>query len=159
MVLEKTPESPLDGKGIQSAHPKDQSWVFIGRTDVEAKTPILWPPDGKNWLVWEVPDAGKDWRQEEKGMTEDEMVVWHHWLDRHEFEQAPGVGDGQEGLECCSSWGCRESDMTEWLNWTGWKSSAGIPSPLLAFFIVRLPKANLTSYSRMSYSRWVTTSS
>ena len=96
-----------------------QSWVFIGRTDVEAETPILWPPDVKSWLIGKDPDAGKDWRQEEKGMTEDEMVEWHHGLNGHEFEWTPGVGDGQGGLACCSSLGCKESDMTATeLNWT-----------------------------------------
>ena len=96
VVLEKTLESPLDCKEIQPVHPKgDQSWVFIGRTDVEAETSILWPPDVKNWLIWKDPDAGKDWGQEEKGTTEDEMVGWHHWLNEHEFEWTPGVGDGQ----------------------------------------------------------------
>ena len=92
-VLDKTLEIPLDCKEIQPVHPKgDQSWVFIGRTDAEAETPILWPPDVKNWLIGKDPDDGKDWRQEEKGMTEDEVVGWHHWLDGLEFEQAPGVG-------------------------------------------------------------------
>ena len=111
--------SPLDCKEIQPVHPKgDQSWVFIGRTDVEAETPILWPPDAKSWLIWKDSDAGKDWRQEEKGTTEDEMVGWHQRLNRHEFERAPGVGDGQGGLACCNSWGCKESDKTERLNWT-----------------------------------------
>ena len=119
VVLEKTLESPLDGKEIQPVHPKgNQSWIFIGRTDVEAETPVLWPPDVKNWLTGKDPDAGKDWRQEEKGTTEDEMVGWHHWLNRHEFEQAPGVGDGQGSQECCGPWGCKESDMSEQLNWT-----------------------------------------
>ena len=119
MVLEKTLESPLDFKEIQPDHPKvDQSWVFIGRTDVEAETPILWPPDAKSWLIWKDPDAGKDWRQEEKGMTEDEIVGWHHWLNGHGFGWNPGVGDGQGGLVCCGSWGCKKSDTTEWLNWT-----------------------------------------
>ena len=100
--------SPSDCKEIKSANPKgDQSWVFIGRTDVEAETPILWPPDGKNWLIWKDPDAGKDWGQEEKEMTEDEVVGWHHQLDGHEFERAPGVGDGQGSLACCSPWGRR----------------------------------------------------
>ena len=95
VVLEKTLGSPLDCKEIQPVHFKgDQSWVFIGRTDVEAETPILWPPDAKTWLIWKDPDAGKDWRPEEKMMTEDEMVGWHCWLNGHEFEQAPGVGDG-----------------------------------------------------------------
>ena len=119
VVLEKTLESPLDCKEIQPVHPKwNQSWLFIGRTDLEAETPILWPPDSKNWLIGKDPDAGNDWRQEEKGTTEDEIVGWHHWLDAHDFEQALGVGDRQGSLVCCSSWGNKESDMTEWLNWT-----------------------------------------
>ena len=119
VVLEKTLESPLDCKEIQPVHPKrDQSWVFIGRTDAEAETPILWPPDAERWLIWKDPDAGKDWGQEEKGTTEDEMAGWHHWLNGHGFGWTPGVGDGQGGLACCSSWGRKESDTTEWLNWT-----------------------------------------
>ena len=119
VVLEKTLESPMDCKEIQPVHPKgDQSWVFIGRTDVEAETPILWPPHAKSWPIWKDPDAGRDWGREEKGMTEDEMAGWHHWLNRHEFEQALGVGDGQGSLACCSPWGCEDSDMNEWLNWT-----------------------------------------
>ena len=90
----------------QSVNPNaNQSWIFIGRTDAEADTPILWPPDAKNWLIWRDPDGGKDLRREEKGTTEDEMVGWHHWLDGHELEQAPGVGDGQGSLACCSPWG------------------------------------------------------
>ena len=113
VVLEKTLESLLDCKEIQPVHPKeDRSWVFTGRTDVEAETPILWPPDTKSWLIWKDPDAGKDWRQE-KGLTEDEMIGWYH----HEFEQAPGVGDGQGSLTCCSPWGLKESDTSERLNW------------------------------------------
>ena len=105
VVLEKTLESPLDCKEIQPVNPKGNwSWIFIGRIDAKAETPILWPPDAKNWLVGKDPDAGKDWRQEEKGMTEDEMVGWHHRLDGHEFEQAPGAGDGQGSLGCCSPW-------------------------------------------------------
>ena len=124
VVLEKTPESPLDCKEIQPVHSKgDPSWVFIGRTDVEAETPILWPPHAKTWLIGKDPDAGRDWGQEEKRTTEDEMARWHHRLDRHEFEWTPGVGDGQGGLACCDSWGHKESDMTEWLNWlTDWMS-------------------------------------
>ena len=119
MVLERTLESPLDFKDIQLVHPKeDQSWVFIGRSDVEAETAILWPPDAKSWLTGKDPDAGKDWGQEEKGTTEDEMVGWHHQLNGHEFGWTLGVGDGQGGLACCSSWGHKELDMTEWLNWT-----------------------------------------
>ena len=112
-------ESPLDCKEIQPVNPKgNQFWIVIGRTDTEAETPILWPPDVKNWLIWKDPVAGKDWRQEEKGTTKDEMVGWHYRLNGHEFEQAPGVGDGQGGLVCCSPWGCKESDMTKRLNWT-----------------------------------------
>ena len=116
-LLEKTLESPLDSKEIQPVHPKEnQSWIFSGRIDAEA--PVLWPPDGKNWLIWKDPDAEKYWRQEEKGTTEDETVGWHHRLDGHEFEQAPGDGDEQGSLACCSPCGHKESDTTEWLNWT-----------------------------------------
>ena len=119
VVLEKTLESPLDCKEIQWVHPKgDQSWVFIARTDVEAETPILWPADIKNRLIWKDPDAGKDWRHEEKGKTEAEMVGWHHGCYGHEFEQAPGVCDGQGSLVCCNPWGRKELDTTEQPNWT-----------------------------------------
>ena len=119
VVLEKTLESALDCKKVQPVHPKgDQSWVFINRTDVEAETPIIWPPDAKSWLIWKDPDAGKNWGQEEKGMTEDEMVGWHHQLNGHGFRWTPGVGDGQGGQACYSSWGRKESDTTEQLNWT-----------------------------------------
>ena len=112
-------ESPLDCKKILPVHPKgDQSWVFIGRTDDEAEAPIIWPPDVKSWLIWKDPDAGKDCGQKEKGTTEDEMVGWHHRLDGHEFGWTLGVGDGQRGLACCGSWGLKELDTTEWLNWT-----------------------------------------
>ena len=118
VMLEKTLESPLDCKENQPVHPKgDQSWVFIDRTDVEHEPPILWPPDAKSWLICKHPDAGKDWGQEEKGMTEDEMVGWHHRLDGHGFGWTPGVGDGQGGLACCGSWHHIDSDTTEWLNW------------------------------------------
>ena len=103
----------------QPVYPKgNQSWIFIGRTDVEAKTPILWPSYVKNWLIWKGPDAGKDWRREEKGTTEDELAGWHHWLNGHESEWTPGGGDGQGGLACCGPRGRKELDMTEWLNWT-----------------------------------------
>ena len=119
VVLEKTLESPLDCKEIQPVHPKrDQSWVFIGRTDVEAETSILGPPDVKNWFIGKDPDAGKDWWQAEKGTTENEMVGWHYWLNGHEFGWTLGVGDGQGGLVCCSPWDCKESNTTERLNWT-----------------------------------------
>ena len=118
VVLEETLESPLDWQEIQPVHPKDQSWVFIGGTDVEAETPVLWPPDAKRWLILKDPDAGKDWGQEEKGTTEDEMVGWHHRHDGYGFGWTPGVGDGQGGLACCDSWGREKLDMTEPLNWT-----------------------------------------
>ena len=119
VVLEKTLESPLDCKEIQPVHPKgDQSWVFIGRIDVKAETLVLWPPHAKSWLTGKDSDAGRDCGQEEKWMTtEDEMAGWHHQLNAHESEWTPGVGDGQGGLECCDSWGRKESDTTEWLNW------------------------------------------
>ena len=118
MVLEKTLESPLDCKEIQLVNPKgNQSWIFIGRTDAETEAPIFWPLDVKNWLIGKDRDAVNDGRQEEKGTTEDEMVGWHHQLSGHEFEQAPGVGDGHERLACCSPWGHKESDTTEQLNW------------------------------------------
>ena len=116
---EKTVESPLDCKEIQPVYSKgNQSWVFIGRTDTKAETPILWPPHVKSWLIGKDSDAGRDWGQEEKGMTEGEMAGWHHWLDGHEFEWTLGVGDGQGGLACCDSWGRKESDTTERLKWT-----------------------------------------
>ena len=119
VVLEKTLESPLDCKEIQPVHPKgDQSWIFTGRTDAEAETPILWPPDAKSWLIGKDPDVGKDWGQEEKGTTEDEMVRWHHRLSEHGFQWTLGVGDGWGGLACRGSWGRTELDTTEWLNWT-----------------------------------------
>ena len=119
MLLEKTLESPLDCKEIQPLNPKEnQSWVIIGSTDAKAETPILWLPEAKNWLIGKDPDAGKDWRQEKKGTTEDEMVGWHYQLDEHEFEQALRVGDGQGSLACCSSLGHKELDTTEQLNWT-----------------------------------------
>ena len=118
VVLEKTLESPLACKEIQPVHPKgNQSWVFIGRTDAEAETLIFWTIDAKNCLIGKDPDAGKDWRWEEKGTTDGEMVGWHHRLDGHEFAWAPGVGDGQGSLACCSPWGCKEWDTTEQLNW------------------------------------------
>ena len=118
VVLEKTLESPSGSKKIKPVHSKgDQSWIFIGRTDVEDEISILWPCNAKNGLLVKDPDAEKDWRQN-KGSPEDEMVGWHHQLDGHEFEQAPGVGDGQGSLVCCSPWGHKVSDTTEWLDWT-----------------------------------------
>ena len=130
VVLKKTLVSPLDCKEIQPVHPKgDQSWVFIGKTDAEAETPILWPPDAKSWLIWKDPDAEKDWGQEEKGTTEDEMVGWHHQLNGHGFGWTPEVGDGQGGLVCCSSWGSQRvgHDWATELNWTELSSSQSEP--------------------------------
>ena len=125
-MLEKTLESPLDSKKIQPVNPKgNQSWIFIGRTDAEAETPIFFPADSKNWIIWKDPDAGKDWWWEKKGTTEDDMVGWHHWLLGQEFEYTLGVGDGQGGLAFCSSWGRKESDMTEQLNWIDPKEGEG----------------------------------
>ena len=116
--VEKTLESPLDCKEIQPVHSEgDQPWDFFGRNDAKAETPVLWPPHAKSWLIGKDSDVGRDWGQE-KGMTEDEMAGWHHRLDGHESEWTPGVGDGQGGLACCDSWGGKESDTTEWLNWT-----------------------------------------
>ena len=119
VVLEKTLECPLDCKEIQPVHSKgNQSWVFFGRNDAEAETPVLWLPHAKSWLTGKDPDAGRDWGQEEKGTTEDVMAGWHHGLNGHESEWTQEVGDGQGGLACCNSWGHKESDTTERLNWT-----------------------------------------
>ena len=127
VVLEKTLESPLDCKDIKLVNTEgNQSWILIERIDAEAEASILWPPDAKSWLIRKDPDAGKDWRQEEEGTAEDEMVGWHHRLNGHGFEQALGAGDRQGSLACCSPWGHRESDTTEQLNWiklnyNGWE--------------------------------------
>ena len=119
VVVGKTLESPLDCKEIQPVHSKgDQSWVFIGRTDTEAETPILWLPHAKSWLIGEDPDGGRDWGQEEKGTTEDEMAGWHYRLDGHEVAWTPGVGDGQGGLACCDSRGRVAKSRTRLSNWT-----------------------------------------
>ena len=147
VVLEKTLESPLDCKEIQPVHSKgDQSWVFIGRTDIEAETPVLWPPDAKSWLTGKDLDAGKDQGQDEKGMTEDEMVGWHHWLDGPDFEWTPGVGDGQGGLAYWGSWGRKESDTTEWLNWTD--EVMGPDAMILVFWLLSFkPVFSLSSFT------------
>ena len=119
VVLEKTLESPLDCKEMQPVHSKgDQPWDFFGGNDAEAETPVLWPPHVKSWLTGKDSDAGRDWEQEEKGTTEDEMAGWHHQLDGRESEWTPGVGDGQGGLACCDSWGRKESNTPEWLSTT-----------------------------------------
>ena len=117
--LMKTLESPLDCKEIQPVHSEgDQPWDFFGGNDAKTETPVLWPPHVKSWLIGKDSDAGRDWGQEEKGTTEDEMAGWHHWLDGLESEWTPGVGDGQGGLACCDSWGRKESDTTEQLIWS-----------------------------------------
>ena len=137
VVLEKTLESPLDCKESQPVHSEgDQPWDFFGRNDAKAETPVLWPPHVKSWLIGKDSDAGREWRQEEKGTTEDEMAGWHHWLDGRKSGWTPGVGDGHGGLACCDSWGRKESDTTERLNWTepNWKKSfekAMAPTPVL----------------------------
>ena len=116
VILDKTLESPLDCKKIIPINPKgNESWIFIGRTDAEAKTPKLWQPAAKIRLIRKDLDASKYWRQEEKGITEDKIFGWHHWFNGHEFEQAPGDSEGQGSLGCCSPRGCKESDTTEWL--------------------------------------------
>ena len=120
-------ESPLDCKEVQPVHSKgDQPWDFFGRKDAKAETSVLWPLHAKSWLVGKDSDAGRDWGQEEKGTTENEMARWHHWLDGHESEWTPGVGDGQGGLACCDSWGRKELGTTEQLIWSdGWAVSHG----------------------------------
>ena len=156
MVLEKT----LGLQGDQPVYPKrNQSWIFIRRTDVEAETPTLWPPNEKSWLIWKDPDAGKDWRQKEKEMTEGEMVGWHHWLNGHEFEWTLGVGNGQGGLSCCSPFGDKESDTTERLKWTelNWimKFNLYLVFHNLCYFIylytMLLKTANVTFYFYSSF--------
>ena len=123
VVLEKNLQSPLDGKAIQPVNPKgNQSWILTWRTDAEAETPILWPPDEKSWLIWKDPDAGQDWRQEEKGKIKDEMVGWHHWLDGKLWASPGSWSDGQGSLACYSPRGHKESDTTEQLNWLNWIS-------------------------------------
>ena len=143
VVLQKTFESPLDCKEVQPVHPKgDQSWMFIGRTDAE--TPLLWPPHEKSWLIGKDPDAGRDWGQEEKGTTEDEMAGWHHWLDGHESEWAPGVGDGRGGLACCDSWVHKELDTTERLIWSDliYRSLASLGRYIPKYFILFIAMVN-----------------
>ena len=151
VVLDKTLESPLDCKEIQPVHPKGyQSWVFIGRIDAEAETPILWPSDVKSWLTGKDPNAGKDWGQEEKQTTENEMVGWHHRLNGHEFGWTPGVGDGQGGLACCSTRGRKESDMTERLNWTELTKSCDF----MAQQEKHVRQAEITNYRSQSWAQF-----
>ena len=147
VVLEKTLESPLDCKETQPVHSEgDQPWDFFGRNDAKAETPVLWPPHAKSWLIGKDSDAGRDWGQEEKGKTEDEMAGWNHRLDGRESEWTPGVGDGQGDLACCHSWGRKESDTTEWLNWNRigvYKSLhsdySSLFSPLLWRYTIHIP--------------------
>ena len=137
VILEKTLKSPLDCKEIHPVHPKgNQSWIFTGRTHAEAETPILWPPDVKNWLIWKDPDPGKDWRWEKKGTTEDKMVGWHHQLNGHKFEQTLGVSDREGGLACYSPCGHKESDTTEWLNWCNWITTLVLSNVLPTFISI-----------------------
>ena len=153
VVLEKTLESPLDCREIQPVSSKgDQSWVFIGRTDAEAETPILWPPHTKSWLIGKDPAAGRDWGQEEKGTTEDEKAGWLHRLDGHEFEYTLGVGDGQGGLACCDSWGRKESDTTERLNWTEPKESYWSASTFGHYFIFTIVRRLTVTYHMRLYN-------
>ena len=153
VVFKKTLESPLDCKEIQPVYPKgNQSWIFIGNTDAEVETPILWPPDVKNWLTGKDPDAGKDWRWKSKGTTEDELVGWHYWLDGREFEQALGVSDGQGGLACCGPWGRKESDTIEQLNWT--EASCGIPTLKLGGLSEKYTHFTMCSVFLLTHVAW-----
>ena len=153
VVWEKTLESPLGCKEIQPVHPiGDQSWVFIGGTDVEAETLIFWPPDVKSWLIWKDPNAGKDRGWEEKGTTEYEMVGSHHWLNGHVFGWTLGVGDGQGDMACPSSWGRKESDTTEWLNWNwNWWLIWGFPGGASG----KEPAYKCSTRKRRRFSPWV----
>ena len=146
VVLEKTLKSPLDSKEIKPVNPKgNQPWIYIGKSDAEAEAAILWPPDVKSWLTGKDPDAGKDWSQEEKGLTEDQMVGWHHWLNGHEFKQTLGDGEEQGSLACWSPWSCKELDMIEQLNSNERKWQA---TPVF------LPGASHGQRSLASYSPW-----
>ena len=148
VVLEKTLESPLDCKEIQPVHSEgDQPWVFFGRNDAKAETPGLWPPHAKSWLIGKDSDAGRDWGQEEKGMTEVEMAGWHHRLDGHEFGWIPGAGDVQGGLACCDSWGRKESDTTERLDWTELRRTKNylMPETNAWFWVTRSPQDSALS--------------
>ena len=155
-MLEKTLESPLDCK-IKPVNPQgDKSWIFIEGTDAEAETPILWPPDVKNWLTGKDPNAGKDSWQEKNGMTQDEIVGWHHWHNGHKFEQALGVDDGQGSLACCSSWGRKESLMADWLNWTKRKTYKKLHLICLQWFIWHATKTtNNKSKIKWHYTKLV----
>ena len=152
VVLEKILESPLDCKEIQPVHSKEyQSWVFIGRTDAKAEAPVLWPPHAKSWLIGKDSDGGRDWEQEEKGTTKDEMAGWHHRLDGHEFERTLGIDDGQGGPASCNSWGRKESDMTEWLNW----AVSGIHSSLPTICFMLASGKIIQPPIRLFQNKWI----
>ena len=145
--LEKTLESLLDCKEIQPVHSEgDQPWDFFERDDAKAETPVLWPPHAKSWLIGKDSDAGRDWGQEGKGTTEEEMAGWHHWLDGHESEWTPGVGDGQGGLVCCDSWGHKETGLSDWteLNWMG-------PDTMILVFWM----LNFKYFKYIHFSTWI----
>ena len=155
VLLEKTLESPLDCKEIQPVHSEgDQPWDFFGRNDAKAESPVLWPPQAKSWLIGKDSDAGRDCGQEEKGMTADEMAGWHHWHNGHGSEWIPGVGDGQGGLACCDSWGLKESDTTEQLNWT--ELSTSTFSLLLHRWMHQLPSNSHCYASALSSQSGIT---
>ena len=163
VVLEKTLESPLDCKEIQPVYSEgDQPWDSFGRNDAKAETPVLWPPHAKSWLIGKDSDAGRGWGQEEKGMTEDEMAGWHHWLDGREFEWTPGVGDGQGGLACCDSRGHKKLDMTERLNWTELKENQSSNTRKLRYvpykrcqYIISLEDEDSTEQSKSDDLRYI----
>ena len=148
VVLEKTVESPLDCKEIQPVHSKDQSWVFFGRNDAKAEAPVLWPPHVKSWLIGKDSDAGRDWGQEEKGTTEDEMAGWHHRLDGPEFEWTPGVGDGQGGLVCCDLWG--HKSWTRLSDWTEGSLAPEVPILIILLWIDKIWHFENTSFFLMT---------
>ena len=153
--MDKTLESLLYCKEIQPVHPKgDQSWVFIGRTDIEAEIPILWPPHEKSWLIWKDPVSGQEWGQEEKGMTEDEIVEWRHRLNGHGFGWTPGVGDRQSGLVCCRSWGCKESHSATKLNWTYWGWPCA-PNSLVVGLQLAFHSHGTTSLLLIAYTKYL----
>ena len=157
VVLDKTLEIPLDCKEIQPVHSEgDQPWDFFGRNAAKAETPVFWPPHAKSWLTEKDSDAGRDWGQEEKGTTEDEMAGWRHWLDGHVSEWILGVGDGQGGLACFDSWGHKELDMTERLNWTelNWALVSEEPVRLQSMGSLKVPHNWATSLSLFTFMHW-----
>ena len=152
---EKTLESPLDCKEIQPVHSKDQPWVFFGRNDAKAETPILWPPHVKSWLIEKDSDAGRDWGQEEKRTTEDKMAGWHHQLDGCESEWTPGVGNGQGGLACCDSWGRKELDTTEQLIWSDLSDSHFFTLHTIVATLFLASRFGLSVLAIVYFGRWL----